>query len=350
MARHPVTTEQPLKGRGGVTVFTDDELLQLIGAGESDCVEFKEAVTEGVPAKIREAICAFANDLPNHKKPGVVFVGVKDDGEISELRVDEKLVNQLASMKSDGNIVPPPSMTVEKRTLHGKEIAVVIVQPSTSPPVRCSGVIHIRTGARRDIATEQDERILNEKRRHGNSPFDVQPIPTASLSDLNLHYFQGEYLRQAVADEILEANERSVEQQLAATKMVVATDEPLPTVLGILVIGKNPQDFLPGAYIQFLKLDGCELTDPILDNEDIRGHACRPTPSAGRKIEGTQHHRRGHHFGLERAQNFALPHRGVAANYSQRGDAPKLRRQQRSRSRHMVRRPHRSHQPRWRFR
>jgi ATP-dependent DNA helicase RecG len=30
------------------------------------------------PDEIRQAICAFANDLPDHRLPGVLFVGVQD--------------------------------------------------------------------------------------------------------------------------------------------------------------------------------------------------------------------------------------------------------------------------------
>ena len=70
---------------------------------------------------------------------------------------------------------------------------------------------------------------------------------------------------------MLAANERSLEEQLAATKMITAVDDTTATVLGILAIGKNPQDFLPGAYVQFLRIDGDELGDDIIDSLAIRG-------------------------------------------------------------------------------
>ena len=187
------------------------------------------------------------------------------------LPVTDELLRQLADMKTDGNIVPPPSLTVERRMLEGKEVAVVKVQPSNSPPVRCKGAIHIRTGPRRGIATAQDERILNEKRRYGDRPFDLYPIPTTDLSDLNLALFSYEYLPQAFSEEVLEANDRSLNEQLAATKMIASVDDTTATVLGILTIGKIPQDFLPGAYVQFLRIDGNEITDDIIDSQEIRG-------------------------------------------------------------------------------
>ena len=79
------------------------------------------------------------------------------------------------------------------------------------------------------------------------------------MSDLNLTRFENEYLTAAFPDEVLAVNDRSLNEQLAATKMIVAADQPTATVLGILTIGKNPQDFLPGAYVQFLKINGREL-------------------------------------------------------------------------------------------
>ena len=249
--------------------LTDAELKQIIATGESDRVEFKESLSD--PTKIRQAICAFANDLPGHDQPGFVIVGVKDDGTMGGLTVTDALLRQLADMKTDGNIVPPPSLTVEKRTLQGAEVAVVTVQPSTSPPVRFKGAIHVRVGPRRGIATAQDESTLNEKRRHGDRPFDIHPVSFAALSDLNLSQFEHEYLPQAFDREVLVANERTLEERLAATKMIASAADPVPTVLGLLVLGKRTLDHLPGAYIQFLRFAGNEATDDITDEEAISG-------------------------------------------------------------------------------
>jgi ATP-dependent DNA helicase RecG len=45
----------------------------------------------------------------------------------------------------------------------------------------------------------------------------------------------------------------------------------MPTILGLLSIGKTPQDFIQGAYVQFLRIDGTELADPVIDEENIGG-------------------------------------------------------------------------------
>lgn len=259
------------RGADQVMTYTDGELEAMLAGPESDLVERKESFRGDVSTSAREAVCAFANDLPNHQRPGVLFVGVRDDGSSAGLSITDELLRQLADIKTDGNILPPPTLVVGKRTLRDGDVAVVIVAPADAPPVRFRGRIFIRTGPRRGIATAQDERLLSEKRRHGDAPFDARPVSLARLTDLRRYYFEEVYLPAAFAPDILEANDRTYEQRLAATKMIAAVDEPTPTVLGVLVLSQRTRDFLPGAYIQFLRVQGDSLADPIVDELVIDG-------------------------------------------------------------------------------
>jgi ATP-dependent DNA helicase RecG len=252
--------------------FSDDELLTMLKDLESDRVERKQSFRGDAPTTVREATCALANDLAGHGAPGVVFIGASDEGTpVVGFEVTDELLRQLADIKTDGNIVPPPSLLVEKRRLGGADFAVVTVWPCHTPPVRYKGRIHVRWGPRRGLATAQDERILNERRRHRDRPFDIQPVREATLEDLDRLRFEQEYLPALVARDVLAANDRSFAQRLAATKMVVSEAEPIPTVLGLLVIGRSPADWLPGAYTQFLRLAGGDLTSPAIDEEPIHG-------------------------------------------------------------------------------
>ena len=255
-----------------MSYFTDTQLEAMMVDIESDRVERKQSFKGDAPAKAREAVCAFANDLAGHGAPGVVFVGVHDNGTpMPDFVATDELLRQLADIKTDGNIVPPPTLLVEKRHLRGHDVAVISVWPCDTPPVRYKGRIHVRWGPRRGLATAQDERILNERRRHRDRPFDVQPVQEAALDELDLLRFEQEYLPALVARDVLDANERSYEQKLAATKLVLSDNEPTPTVLGLLVIGKSPADWIPGAYTQFLRLAGDDLTAPVADEEAIYG-------------------------------------------------------------------------------
>ena len=111
--------------------MNDHELENLARDLESDRVERKSSASDG--GKIRGAICVFANDLPQHGLPGTVFVGVDDRGSCTHLAVTDELLRTLADMRSDGNITPFPSLVVQKKTLLGCEMAVILIQPSEAP-------------------------------------------------------------------------------------------------------------------------------------------------------------------------------------------------------------------------
>ncbi len=78
--------------------------------------------------------------------------------------------------------------------------------------------------ARRDIANQQDERILNERRRHRSLPFDLQPVSFATLSDLSRMAFETEYLPGAFSADTLEANHRSYEATNAPIRLTWFSD------------------------------------------------------------------------------------------------------------------------------
>ena len=109
-------------------------------------------------------------------------------------------------------------MQVNKRLLNGCALAVIIVEPSDAPPIRCDGRTYIRVGPRRATATPEEERRLNEKRRARDLPFDLHPLPSATLADLNLEFFKQSYLSSTLAPEVLEENQRSLPQQLASVR------------------------------------------------------------------------------------------------------------------------------------
>ena len=253
------------------TRYSDSELEQMMTDLESELVERKRSLQGDGPTEVREAVCAFANDLPDHRRPGVIFVGADDAGKPSGTSVTDRLLRQLADIKTDGNIVPPPTLSVARHILQETPVAVVLVQPSDTPPVRYRGRTWIRVGSRRAIATLQDERILNEKRRYRDPHFDAIPIPTARIEDLDLRRFEEEYLPLAVDPATLAENERTIEQRLAAMKMIGSDDNPTPTIAGILVLGKSPREFLPGAYVQFLRIAGNDLSDPVTDEARCDG-------------------------------------------------------------------------------
>ncbi len=248
-------------------MLTPEQLQEMLTDIESDRIE--RTISTNDTDKFAKAVCAFANDFPNYRLPGYLFVGVHDNGSLSGLTVSDQLLQNLGALRSDGNIQPLPAMTVVKFTLPEGDIAVIEVQPSDLPPVRYKGQVWLRVGPRKAIANEQEERILSERRVSFARSFDASPCPESSLQDLALGLFEA-YRREAVDPEIISANHRTLEEQLASLRFY-DLHRNCPTFVGLLMFGKNPRFFLPGSYVQYLKLPGTQLTDVPEDQAEISG-------------------------------------------------------------------------------
>jgi len=248
-------------------MLTEDQLNGLLTDLEADNVE--RTVSVDNTDKFGQAICAFANDLPNHRRPGYLLIGVRDNGALSGLTVTDELLKDLGGIRSDGNVLPQPYMNVGKFSLSDGDVAVVEVYPSDLPPVRYKGRVHIRVGPRKGIANEQEERVLSERRVALARSFDARPCSEATLDEIALGQFDA-YRREAVDPETISANDRSVELQLASLRLYDPGRACL-THAGVLLFGKNPRFFLPGAYVQYLKLPGTDLTELPDDQAEISG-------------------------------------------------------------------------------
>lgn len=64
-------------------------------------------------------------------------------------------------------------------------------------------------------------------------------------------------------------------------RFIDSSADRAPTVLGVLASGKDPRQHIPGAYIQFLRIDGTDLADPIKDRKELAG----PLPDVLRQLD-----------------------------------------------------------------
>lgn len=200
-------------------MLTEDELLELIRDIESSRAERTVSVND--MDKFCEAVCAFANDMPDSKQNGYLLVGVHDDGCLSGLKATDSLLKNLAAIRSDGNVLPIPVMNVETFHLPEGDVVVVEVAPAVLPPVRYRGRTWIRVGPRRAIATPEEEDLL-------------------------------------------------IERQLEAL-CFYSTEYGCPTNAGVILFGKNPLRFLPGDYIQFVQFAGKDRASDIVNQQMFRG-------------------------------------------------------------------------------
>ena len=80
-------------------MLTKEELLELIQDIESSRAERTVSVND--TDKFCEAVCAFANDMPDSKQNGYLLVGVHDDGRLSGLKATDSLLKNLVAIRSD---------------------------------------------------------------------------------------------------------------------------------------------------------------------------------------------------------------------------------------------------------
>ena len=252
-------------------MLTEPQLLALMAELESFRVERTISTTDS--DKFREAICSFANDMPNSGQTGYLLIGVDDKtGHANGTKVSDQLLQNLVSYRSDGTILPPPALVAYKITLSSGagDVAVVEVQPSHTPPVRYKGRVCVRGGPRRAIANEAEERILTERRIAGAKPFDMQPCVGGTLDDLAMDIFLGTYRVAAIARDVLDENHRPVEQQMASLRLFDLAKN-CPTQAAMLLFAKDPLQWLPHAYIQYVHFPGTEMADQPLADKRFSG-------------------------------------------------------------------------------
>ncbi|MDT3396211.1 ATP-binding protein [Streptomyces sp. B1866] len=249
---------------------SDQDLADVLGTRETPSLEFKRtAKREGRRGDaVGNAVCAMANDLAN-RGGGDILIGVGDDGyPVGEVDTSDRALLALTDLRDDGRILDRPSLTVQRAVYRGRPVVHIHVEASATPPVRFEGVVWVRPGPTTRRATRDDERVLAERRRANDGPFDSRTVPGAALDDLDLDLFRRGYLPAMVDVDVIEENGRPLFQQLASLHLT--SPEEIPTALGLLTVGFDPSSRIPGAYVQFVRFQGTGLDAPVSDDQELR--------------------------------------------------------------------------------
>ena len=251
-------------------MISKSELQRLLDDLESDRVE--RTISTDKMDKFGEAICAFSNDLPDYQKPGYLIIGADDkSGKVVPIKITDALLKNISSIRTEGNIQPQPSMTVEKIELDGGPVIVVEVQPAHFPPIKYKGKICVRVGPRRGIANENDERRLYEKRASHVLTFDAMPCLGSSVADIDLNLFRQSYLPKAYPQDVLENDRRDVRLQLQSLGFYDMKHD-CPTYAGILMFGLSVERILPGAYVQYVRFGGKSRASDVSSDYKFSGN------------------------------------------------------------------------------
>jgi ATP-dependent DNA helicase RecG len=254
-------------------VHTRLQLEELVAQGEGVHLEFMLKPT----TRIIEALVAMANT-----DGGAVVVGVSEKGDISGLERDEgaNLVGRLPGWLAE-RVAPPLSAQIDTVELGQERVAVVAeVLPSVPPHMLFDGRVLSRVGTTtRPMSPSQ---ILTQARHQGIlPPYDARPVVGTKLSDL---------APERVATFINAVNPDAAHDPQAVLRsfsLVVApvwtpgAPELVPSLAGLLVLGHDPQQFLPHALIRVVRHSGSTLQSPVSDVHDIGG----PLPKQAEEIQ-----------------------------------------------------------------
>ncbi|RLD54623.1 MAG: transcriptional regulator [Bacteroidetes bacterium] len=246
-----------------------EKVFQMLIDLESEQIERTISITD--TNKFAQAVCAFSNDISNTGRNGYLFIGAYNNGALSGMKTSDKLLQTFGGLRSDGNILPQPIMSVQSFSFDEGDIIVIEVQPSPFPPVRYRGKTWIRVGPRKAVANEMEERILIERRSANVSMFDIRPCLEAGIIEVEKGLFINTYLPHAIDVELLKSDKRDLKGKLAALRFYTSHYDCLTNV-GVLLLGKRPEYFIPGGYIQFVRFKGKGLGGDILNEKKFSGN------------------------------------------------------------------------------
>jgi ATP-dependent DNA helicase RecG len=253
-------------------MISQQELEHILANTESYCAELTTSTKE--MDKFCQAICAFSNDMAGDGKYGYLVLGAHNNGELSGLVVDDTLLQKISNIRTDGNTLPQPTMVVERFVLDGGEVLVAEIKPSEFPPVRYRGRVWVRIGPRKGFATEAEEKILTERRLSNVHTFDAMPCLGATLADIDIALIKKEFLPAAVAEDVLSEDKRSIQEQLASLGFYDLRYD-CPTNGCIVLFGNNPERYLHGSYVQYVRFGGKDRAAEILNEHKFGGNLCR---------------------------------------------------------------------------
>lgn len=133
-----------------IDFFKEDELLGLLESTEDHFVE-RKSFNDLKDA--RKTIVAFANSAPIGCA-AVMFVGVRNNGEVEEKRSDLDSV-QKSLTKTLKEVYPPVFYVPKRLTKEGRDFLAVIVPGSPERP-HFAGQSYVRVGSESREATERE--------------------------------------------------------------------------------------------------------------------------------------------------------------------------------------------------
>lgn len=250
---------------------------------ETERVEWKQSLRDRDDAL--RAVCALANDLGDSRRPGFFVVGLDDKGApvggYSTPAERDSAQQKLASWLGSVKLLPTPSFSIEAVEHRGDTVLIVRIEPMPVPPlVKVDGVAYVRRGTTTTHARDADIFRLVERRADRQMPFDTRPVAGATLDDLDVHDLREEHAAARDSDGDAETFP-ALPQWLYQQELGRWTGSAfVPNAAAILLHGKSPQTFFPGARIELVRYAGEDADAPVSFRQPLTG-------TIGAQIDGT---------------------------------------------------------------
>ena len=240
--------------------LTGDELQAMLAGGAGDTVAFAPAKVSA--RTLAETLVALAN-----ARGGVVLLGVTAKGAVQP-EVDATRLRE--TVAAAGLLADPPLVLPSAQVITTPDGPVVVVQaPPGLPHVyNLQGTYLTRTaGQNRPLTTPELRRLLLER---GDAGFEAQLVDAATLADLD----EPRVLRYL--DQVSFSTTEDLTQALLGRGCVGYGAGPtgaatlMPTVAGLLLFGRDPQQFVRSAEIICVRYPGNVMGDEFA-RQDIGG-------------------------------------------------------------------------------
>ena len=252
-----------LAGHYGRCTINAREVKRLVAQGEGPLLEFKPG--DERPLSLATTLAALAN-----AEGGTLVVGVTErmiDGHVASViegvtdpkRALDHLYTAAGLCDPKMDLLPPERVVVDRRT-----VLVVTIPEGMADAYSVEGRFQARGGSfRRTLGADEIRSLLNQRGRYA---YDATAVPGARRDDLD------DALVAAYVSRFRSGVRMDPDTLLAARGLVTrAADDagapPVPTVAGILLLGRQPQQFLPQARVAVVRYAGPSMGERFLARE-----------------------------------------------------------------------------------
>jgi len=219
------------------------ELKFILQEGEGQFIEFKESFDS---KNLSKEIISFAN-----ASGGKIYLGVADSGEISGVKITNKLKSQIQDIAN--NCDPPAVIAFEEF----ENILIIEVKEGKNKPYSCSAGFYMRVGPNSQ-KMKRDE-ILKLAIKGGKIRFDEQICEDFDFKDFDDEKFEY-YLK-------LSKISYNLEREDILKNLKVLTADGM-TNAGVLFFAKNPHKYIGNSRVRCVYFND-DIRVNILDKKEV---------------------------------------------------------------------------------